>query len=149
MPHRTRPADGALLIGPFDLKREGVAEEEEATAAADGGDEADGDGAACGVLPPELFLALQVVAMQEAGDEEEMAISLDEIELLRQSLGARLQPLLPTEASDAAAAAGQPGPAAFAAHYRDGQRRILRAALDEVDALAGGAGEEEGEEEEN
>ena len=71
------------------------------------------------------------------------SLSLDELDLLRATLNARLAALLPTEAADAAAA--EHSREWFVGVYRDGQRRLLRLALEEVAAMAGEG--EEGEEE--
>ena len=99
-------------------------------------------------LPPELLYALQVVGMADV--EEGPMLTVDELELLRATLDARLQALLPTEAQDANAA--ELTRQGFVAAYRDGQRRVLRAALAEVEEMVAGAtggeaeeGSEEGE----
>ena len=72
-------------------------------------------------------------------------LSLDELDLLRASLEARLRSLPSSEAADAAKAA-QFSREGYCAAYRAGQRRVLRAALAEVAVLEGSAdGEAEGE----
>ena len=131
-------ADGALLIGPFELKQRAAEKNGEE------GDEEGDEGGVSGVLPAELLFALQVIGMDDV-DEGPM-ISIDEIEMLKTTLHARLQKLSPLEEADATA---KPHTREwFVGVYRDGQRRLLRAALEEVEAMVGGAGGEEGEEEE-
>ena len=142
VPYMTRRTDGALLIGPFDLKPPLAA------SPASGGEagEAEEEEAAASFLPVELLYALQVVGMEDV--DEGPVLSLDELDLLRTTLEARLEALTPAAEADAAAAWGTR--AGFVAAYREGQRRVLRTALEEVSELAAGAGgegeEEEGEE---
>ena len=95
------------------------------------------------MLPAELLYALQVVGMDDIG--EGPTLTIEELEMLRTTLEARLQALVPAEGADAAATEGTRE--GFVAAYRDGQRRVLRAALEEVAAMAAGATTgEEGEE---
>ena len=144
--YSVRAADGALLIGPFELQQPS------SEAATDGGEgEADGKGEGegegedeggdggegGGVLPAELMFALSVVGMDDP--EQGPMVTLDEIDLLQATLQAKLTALIPTEDSDDAAAEGTRE--GFVAAYRDGQRRVLRAALAEVAQMAGGAEE--------
>ena len=69
--------------------------------------------------------------------DEGPALTLDELDLLRGTLQARLQPLLSSEGSDAASTpATREG---FVALYRHGQRQILRAAIAEVETMVEGA----------
>ena len=93
----------------------------------------------------ELLLALQIIGMDDP--EEGPMISLDEVDMLRATLAKRLDALLPSEADDGTAPP-ETREGSVAA-YRDGQRRVLRAALEEVDLMLAGAEDgEEGEEEE-
>ena len=126
IPHATR-ADGVLLVGPFELHDSSCASDGEATR--DGGE---GESAGGGVLPAELLFALGVVGMEAADDEP--AVTPDELELLHALLSARLRPLLPREAADARAPPHTRE--GYVAAYRDGQRRLLRAALDEIAAMS-------------
>jgi len=72
--------------------------------------------------------------------EEGPALSLDEIDLLKATLEARLAALLPSEAADARAK--KHSREWYVGVYRDGQRRLLREALQELAAMAGGEVEE-------
>ena len=76
------------------------------------------------------------------------ALTLDELDLLRRTLEARLPALLPSEQSDAASTPGTRE--GFVALYKHGQRRILREAIAEVATMGEGAGggEEDNDEEE-
>ncbi|KAL1508537.1 hypothetical protein AB1Y20_004636 [Prymnesium parvum] len=76
----------------------------------------------------------QVVGMDDV--EEGPALSLDEIDLLKATLEARLAALLPSEAADARAK--KHSREWYVGVYRDGQRRLLREALQELAAMAGG-----------
>ena len=60
----------------------------------------------------------------------------DELELLRTTLAARLEALEISEESDKSVKE-EGTRASFVAVYRQGQRRVLRAALKEVDAIMG------------
>ena len=139
IPYSVRTTDGALLIGPFDIRPSPPAPA--AARDAEGEDEGEEE-ASDGLLPAELLFALQVVGMDDP-DEGPM-LTLDELELLHATLDARRTALLPTERLDARAAAGTKE--GFVAAYRDGQRRVLGEALAEVQAMmAGAGGGEEGE----
>ena len=137
VPYTTREDDGALLIGPFELHvtaEGGKGEGEEGEEAASGG----------GALPAELLLALSVVGMDDPSDGP--LLTPDELDLLVGTLQARLQPLLPTEAADAAVADEQ-SCAGYVAAYRDGQRRVLRAALAQVAQMSAGDEADDADEE--
>ena len=143
-------ADGALLIGPFEAWSGVAAAKQSASnsvgdGALDGAaDEADAasETEASGLLRPELLLALQVIGMEDADDEP--ALSLDELDLLRATLSARLNALLPSEEADSRAPANTRR--GFVAAYRRGQRRVLMEALAEVEQMAeGGEEAEDGE----
>jgi hypothetical protein len=147
--YSVRERDGALLIGPFGIwepkgapreceRDQGTNErprEHSGGLAAAAGEAADDEEAGASYFPPELLYALQVIGMDSL--EEGPMLTVEELRLLRGTLEARLQALLPTEASD-----GQPSEGSrkgAVAAYRDGQRRILRAAIQEVDQMADGA----------
>ena len=151
--YRSRQTDGALLIGPFgiwppDARESGGESTARQEAGAEGGEDEDGVDGEDGAphershFPPELLYALQVIGMEHP--EEGPTLTLDELELLKGTLEARLHALLPSEAADQAAL-GAVTRAGFVAAYRDGQRRVLRGAIEEVDDLAAGAmaGEED------
>jgi len=145
VPYTTREADGALLIGPFELHvtadgkggKGGKGEEGEEGEESEEGEEGEEAASGGGALPAELFLALSVIGMDDPS--EGPSLTPDELDLLVGTLQARLQPLLPTEAADDAAADEQ-SCAGYVAAYRDGQRRVLRAALAQVAQM--GAGDE-------
>jgi hypothetical protein len=178
--YSVRPADGALLIGPFEIFPPSAAKAAAATdaaaaalqcvsagpaaaaaaaavAAAEGGgggqagEEAQGEeegGEEGGELaesyfPPELLLALQVVGMESV--EEGPMLTVDELEVLRATLDVRLRALSPTEKADVRLR-GQATREAFVGAYREGQRRVLRAALSEVRQMMSGAAPEAGAE---
>jgi hypothetical protein len=136
--------DGALLIGPFDIMIPKPEPDGEGQLKNQEGDEGEEDeGGNGGVIPAELLFALQVVGMEST--DEGPCLTLDELQLLEQTLTARIAPLLPSEADDSHAEAHTH--AGYVAAYRDGQRRILRAALAELTAMAeAAAGEPEGDE---
>ena len=157
-------ADGALLIGPFEAWSGAAAAEQRAAkqsasdsvgaglaGALDGAaDEADAGSeteawTGSGLLRPELLLALQVIGMEDA--EETPALSLDELDLLRATLSARLNALLPSEEADSRAPANTRR--GFVAAYRRGQRRVLMEALAEVEQMAEAGEEGEAEDEED
>ena len=166
--YTVRPSDGALLIGPFDIFPPSASRAAAATDAAaaaltggsapppaaheeamergeeEGGEEGEEDSRGDSYFSPELLFALQVAGMDDA--QEGPMLTLDELDQLRATLNARLAPLLPAEAADAKVV-GQLNKQGFVAAYRDGQRRVLRAAIAEVQEMAAGAEEEEGEEE--
>ena len=132
VPFTTRVTDGALLIGPFDLRRplptgadEAVSKEVVEVEAVDEEEKS--------FLPADLMYALQVIGMENV--EEGPVLSLDELDLLLATLQARLGALAPAEGADTAAVEGTR--AGFIGAYRDGQRRVLRAAIEEVRALMG------------
>jgi len=119
--YRVHDTDDSLLVGPFSL-----------------------GGGSGRVIPLELLVGPQVVALEAAG--EQLALSLDDLEGLGDVFQSRLDSLLETQADDAAAAEGTRE--SFCAHYRDGQRRVLRAALAELaEMFAAAAGGEESEDE--
>ena len=78
--------------------------------------------------------------------DEGLLLTPDELELLNATLDARLQDLLPTEDDDARAICRATTREGFVAAYRDGQRRVLRAARDEVQGMLAGAASEADEE---
>lgn len=124
---------GCLRLGPFSLHRQLP------------GQEGDGDGYREGgvirdsVLPPELLFALAIAGMESV--EEGPGVTLDEIEMLKDELTGRLKEL--RWAGKAAEGALPHTRAEFAAAYKDGQRELLQAALEELEVLAGGGSEED------
>lgn len=143
VPHACR-AGGTLVIGPFTLGAahgRGAAgcggEETRAPPAAHAADGVERGG----VLPAELLFALQVVGLEDADDE--LALTPDELSMLCAVLEHRLGLLDGSDARDQAAAAEGGTRAAYCAHYRNGQRRILRAAIAEVEAMMASVAEDD------
>ena len=136
-----RKADSALLIGPFDIR---PPPEREAMGPPDGGEDGEEDEESSNMLPLDLLFALQVIGMDDV--DEGPLLTPDELELLNATLDARLQDLLPTEDDDARAICRATTREGFVAAYRDGQRRVLRAARDEVQGMLAGAASEADEE---
>ena len=100
---------------------------------------AKGGGIRDSVLPPELRFALAIAGMESV--EEGPGVTLDEIEMLKDELTGRLKEL--RWAGKAAEGALPHTRAEFAAAYKDGQRELLQAALEELEVLAGGGSEED------
>ena len=85
---------------------------------------------------------MQVIGMEDL-DEGPM-ITPDELDLLERTLSKRLEALARSEAQDEHATSGTR--AGHVAAYRNGQRRVLRAAIAELEAMraaAGAGGDEE------
>lgn len=80
---------------------------------------------------PGLLAPHQVIGMEDA--EEGPAISADEIELLASTLRARLDLLTPSQAADERA--DKHSREWYVGVYREGQRRLLRLALDELASM--------------
>lgn len=114
--------DGALTMGPFSLRAT-------RSRSSNDGDEKEAE---CGILPAELLFALSLIRMKTV--EKGPGLSIDDVELLRLHLNARIKKLEVTEnVNKAADVYSREG---FCAAYREGQLRLLRMALAEVDALA-------------
>ena len=126
---------GALLIGPFDLKVPPKGGGEAAAAAAEQAEAEEEEEEEASVLPPELLFALSIVGMEDADDGP--ALSLDELDMLKSTLEARLSVLEPTEAVDDAHVPPAETREAFVAAYRCGQRRVLKLALAQIEEMGG------------
>ena len=71
-------------------------------------------------------------------DEEQCAVGAEEVGLLRRELQRRLEPYAATADRDDAIARGDPdAKRRFAAHYRAGQRAVLREAVETLDEMLG------------
>lgn len=132
VPYTTRESDGALLIGPFDLRppTTDAAGHDAADAEDAAGEDSTGDDLSSSWFPEELWYALQVVGTETA--EEGPGLSLCELELLQGTLEARLGALHSTALGVGASAGAREG---FVAAYREGQRRVLEAAIAELETM--------------